>query len=93
MSAFDELYVRFLRAAIAATLASADERARGGDEYSAYDAEYWSGEARAWGRAARAVAVYMSPFHVKQLEGAVMKGKFTLNVDGVIEVRDAAAAK
>lgn len=93
MSAFTELYVRFFKAAVSALIAASIERARGDDGVSLYEAEWYYGEARAWGRAALAVRPYLNAFHVKQLEGTVMGGKYTLSNDGMVVLNVSTATK
>lgn len=93
MGAFDELYVRFFRSAVECAFSASAARERTGDEVMQADAEYWQAEANTWGKAALALRPYMSQMRVRSLEGSVMRGRFTLNEYGIVQVRDAATTK
>jgi hypothetical protein len=93
MSLFDELYVRFFRSAVQNTVAASWRRQQGQCGVIAEEATIHEARAETWGIAALAVSVHMSAFHVKQLEGTVMHGVYTLDELGKVVKRDAKSTK
>lgn len=93
MSAFDELYVRFYRAAVACHMSA--QAAINEDANHAWrdDVQMWGAQEVAYGICAQAVGVYLSPFKRRQLEGTFFKGKFTIGSAGEVKVYDASSAK
>jgi len=90
MAVFDELYVRFFKSAVQCELNCAAEQMDMGMLLTKEEYRFWAGEARAWGRAAAALRPYMSRSRIASLEGAVMHGAWTLDVEGNVRPRDVA---
>lgn len=93
MSAFDELYVRFFKAAVKCHI-SAECYSMEPPPLAGLDlATYWGAQAMAYGLCARDVGQYLSEFKRRQLEGMFFKGQFTIGSAGEVRLYDAPATK